>query len=146
MNKLGRHLSVSLPGLAAALLPNLGCPACWPAYAGLLSSLGLGAFINGPFFLGAIIVFLSVSLFGLGWRAKRRRGYGPFIMGSFGAAVILATRLESLPSLAQWAGVAMLISASLWNGWPQVTPKAALVDSASLECQCGSGRKGRSES
>ena len=31
-----------VPGIGAALLPKLACPACWPAYAGFLTSVGLG--------------------------------------------------------------------------------------------------------
>jgi hypothetical protein len=31
-----------LPAVGVAMLPNLTCPACWPAYAGLLSTIGLG--------------------------------------------------------------------------------------------------------
>ncbi len=30
------------PGVGLALLPKVTCPACWPAYAGVLSALGLG--------------------------------------------------------------------------------------------------------
>jgi mercuric ion transport protein len=33
---------IVLPAIGVAMLPKLACPACWPAYAGLLSSVGLG--------------------------------------------------------------------------------------------------------
>ena len=37
---LNRHSWLAtLPGIAVSLLPSVTCPACWPAYAGLLSSL-----------------------------------------------------------------------------------------------------------
>jgi len=36
-----KRILTSLPGIGAALLPNATCPACWPVYAGILSSLGL---------------------------------------------------------------------------------------------------------
>ena len=36
------RIGAATPAIASALLPKLTCPACWPAYAGLLSTLGLG--------------------------------------------------------------------------------------------------------
>ena len=35
-----RSSLATLPGIALAFLPKIACPACWPAYAGVLSSLG----------------------------------------------------------------------------------------------------------
>gem|GEM_PF-4625209 len=32
---------VALPAIAISLLPSVTCPACWPAYAALLSSVGV---------------------------------------------------------------------------------------------------------
>ena len=40
-----RGLLSVVPAVGASLLPVGACPACWPAYAGLLSALGLGVFI-----------------------------------------------------------------------------------------------------
>jgi hypothetical protein len=31
-----RHSLAVLPGIAVSLLPRLMCPACWPAYAGIV--------------------------------------------------------------------------------------------------------------
>jgi hypothetical protein len=36
---------LATPGIGVPLLPKLMCPLCWPAYAGLLSTLGLGFLI-----------------------------------------------------------------------------------------------------
>lgn len=46
-----KHGLLSLPGVTVSLLPKLMCPACWPAYAGLLSSLGLGFLISARYLL-----------------------------------------------------------------------------------------------
>jgi hypothetical protein len=35
-----------LPGIGVSLLPKLICPMCWPAYAGIVSALGLGFLIS----------------------------------------------------------------------------------------------------
>ena len=41
-----RSSLATLPGIGLAFLPKIACPACWPAYAGLLSSLGLGFLLD----------------------------------------------------------------------------------------------------
>ena len=63
-----------LPGIGAALLPAVTCPACWPAYAGLLSALGLGFANYTPYLLPLTIVFLTVALGALGYQALQRGG------------------------------------------------------------------------
>jgi hypothetical protein len=42
MSHTWRQAWLALPGVGASLFPKLACPLCWPAYAGLLSSVGLG--------------------------------------------------------------------------------------------------------
>lgn len=65
-----------LPAIGAALLPKLTCPACWPAYAGLLSALGVGFFDYTPWLLPLTLVFLVFTLATLAWGARKRRGHG----------------------------------------------------------------------
>lgn len=76
-----RRALAILPGVGAAFLPKLICPACWPAYAGFLSSLGLGFINYTPYLLPLTILFLIVAVGALGYGAKKRWGYGPFILG-----------------------------------------------------------------
>lgn len=45
-----RSLGV-VPGIGVALLPNVACPACWPAYAGILGSVGLGFLMDTTWLL-----------------------------------------------------------------------------------------------
>ena len=42
----------SIPGIGVALLPKLFCPLCWPLYAGIVSSVGLGFLIGTTYLLG----------------------------------------------------------------------------------------------
>lgn len=70
-----------VPAIGVAMLPKLACPACWPAYAGFLSSLGLGFLIQTTYLLPLTIVFLLVAVAAFGFRTGRRRGYGPFLLG-----------------------------------------------------------------
>ncbi len=102
-----------------ALLPKLTCPACWPAYAGLLSALGVGAFNYTPYLLPLTLGGLAVALWALAFRARSRRGYGPFVLGIAGAAVLLGGKFALEREGVMYAGIAFLVGASIWNAWPR---------------------------
>jgi hypothetical protein len=108
-----------LPGVAAALLPKIACPACWPAYAGPLASLGLGFLLETRYLLPLTALFLAVAAGALAYRARSRRGYGPFVVGLAAAAVIVTGKFAFDSDAAMYAGVAILVGASLWNTWPR---------------------------
>src|SRR5207245_6902386 len=102
-----------------AFLPALTCPACWPAYAGLLSSLGIGFLWEGPYLLPITVALLGIALAALAHGARRRRGYGPLVLGSVGSVVvILAKFLFHRPWIAAVAA-GMILAASAWNAWPK---------------------------
>src|SRR5262245_11422434 len=63
------------PGVGVALLPKLVCPLCWPAYAGLLSSLGLGFLVSTVYLLPLTAAFLALAVGSLAFRASRRHGF-----------------------------------------------------------------------
>lgn len=113
-----RRAAAAVPGIAAALLPNVACPACWPVYAGVLSSLGIGSLMNGPYFFLILVMLLGTSLVSLGYKATVRRGYVPLMLGLLGSLTILAGKWFEAPSVFQWSGAAALIAASIWNAWP----------------------------
>ena len=99
-NRFGWRSSLAmLPGLATAILPKLACPACWPAYAGLMSALGLGFLIQSRHLLLVTGVFLVVAVAALGFRIRMRRAYGPFLTGGLGAVIVIIGKfvLESGP-------------------------------------------------
>jgi hypothetical protein len=70
-----RSLAV-LPGIGVSLLPKMMCPICWPAYAGVVSALGLGFLISTKYLLPLTVAFLAITAAALGFRASRRHGYG----------------------------------------------------------------------
>lgn len=111
-----------IPAMGTALAPKLVCPACWPAYAGLLSALGLGFINYGPFLLPLTIIFLAAVLITLAWRARGRRGYAPLTLGTLAAAIILAGKFRFDSEVTTYIGVALLVGASLWNAWPRRIP------------------------
>jgi hypothetical protein len=51
----------AVPGIAFAFLPKIVCPACWPAYAGLLSALGLGFLLDETWLLPLTTAFLGLA-------------------------------------------------------------------------------------
>jgi len=93
-------------------------PACWPIYAGILSSLGLGFLMTGPYFYLIIGILLSISLFSLAYKAKTRRGYLPFWIGPLSAIIILGGKYYTLSDYMFYSGALLLIIASIWNNIP----------------------------
>jgi len=108
-----------LPGIGAAFLPKVACPACWPAYAGFLSSVGFGFLLDTTYLLPLTAVFLAVAVGALAYRAGRRRGYLPFALGLVACAIVLIGKFAFESDPAMYAGLAVLIAASLWNTWPR---------------------------
>ncbi len=108
----------TLPGVGAGLLTKLACPVCWPAYAGLLSSLGLGFLLETRYLLPITVLFLALALATLAFRARQRRGYRPFGLGLLASAAVLSASFVLHSDLTMYAGLAALIGASVWNSWP----------------------------
>jgi hypothetical protein len=107
----------TLPGIALALVPKFTCPACWPAYASALTSLGLGFLLRGRWLLPLTAVFLAIAVAALGARARRRQGFGPFLVGLVASAVVLGGKFGLGIDAATYAGIPLLIAASIWNAW-----------------------------
>jgi hypothetical protein len=124
-----RGLAV-VPGIGVSLLPKLMCPLCWPAYAGIVSALGLGFLISTQYLLPLTVAFLGLTAAALGFRASRRNGYGPLWLGLIAATTILTSKFYFDVAQAVFVGVALLIAASVWNSWP----RRAATTPACLEC------------
>jgi hypothetical protein len=115
----------TLPTAGMALLPKLTCPACWPAYAGVLSSMDIGFFDYTPYLLPLTAAFLVIVVASLAYRAQQRRGYKPVLLGLFAAALLLIGKFYYDSDTVMYAGLALLVLASLWNTWPQPGMKGA---------------------
>jgi len=116
---------MSVPGIALAFLPKLACPACWPALSGLFASLGLGFLLDATYLLPLTAGFLALAVGALAFRARRRRGYGPFAVGLLAAAIVLAGKFLFESDAALYGGIALLVAASLRNAWPVRSAAAA---------------------
>lgn len=110
---------LAVPGIGVALLPKLMCPICWPLYAGIVSSMGLGFLVGTAYLLPITVAFLFLTLAVLAFRARQRRGYGPLAVGVIGSVAVVIGKfsLESNPIM--YGGVSLLVLASGWNAWPR---------------------------
>ncbi|MDA0350221.1 MAG: MerC domain-containing protein [Verrucomicrobia bacterium] len=119
-----RGILATVPGVGAAFLPVGACPACWPAYAGLLGSFGLGFLLETAYLLPLTIIFLALALLALGYRANTRRGFLPLAVGFAAFAMILIFKFVVFSNPIAYGGLALLIAASIWNSWP-MRPKSS---------------------
>jgi mercuric ion transport protein len=110
---------LAMPGIWVALLPKLFCPLCWPLYAGVVSSVGLGFLIGTTYLLPITSVFLILTLAVLGFRARQRRGFGPFLIGLVASAAVLIGKFYLESDALVYGGVGLLVVASLWNAFPR---------------------------
>lgn len=115
----------AISGIGIILLPKLTCAACWPAYAAIMSSMGVGFFNYTEYMIPISVAALAITLVALGYRSRSRRGFGPFLLG-FAASIIAIFGkfyLESDPMF--YFCVVLLIVASFWNSWPRKTDSKA---------------------
>lgn len=113
-----RSMLAAAPGVGIALLPKLACPACWPAYAAVLSALGIGFLMQSRYLLPITIALLALATFAIAFRARARRGYTPAVVAAGAAALLTVAKfaLDSAPFT--YLATAAFASAAIWNAWP----------------------------
>lgn len=117
---------ITLPTLFVSVLPK--CPLCLMS---ITSVIGLGSVVNVKWLLPLMLVFLIIAVGMLAFRARHRRGYGPFTLGLAAALIILAGKIYFSDNAILYTGMVLLIAASVWNTWP--TRLAGQTD-----CDCDS--------
>ena len=130
---IGRGLA-SLPAVGIALLPKLTCPLCWPAYAALLSSIGLGYLLSAEHLLLLSSVTLLVSVVVLGISGLKTRRYGPMAVAIIASAAILTGKFELDSRSTTYTGVALLACSFLWNAWPSRTTATSACPHCAPAC------------
>ena len=133
MNSRLKQGFLALPSVGFSMLPKLACPACWPAYAGLLSSVGLGFLISAVYLLSLTTAFLFLAVAALAFRANKRRGYGPFVLGLVAGSAVLLGKFAWESKLTMYSALGLLVVASLWNAWPLRDSEAATCPECSRE-------------
>lgn len=107
---------LALPAAILPLLPSFTCPVCIAAYAGVLSSLGLGFALDDNVQRPLIVVFLGIAVASVGWSGRRRhRKAAPVIAAGVGSLAVVAGRLLWSMPVAVYAGVALIVIGSVWN-------------------------------
>lgn len=106
-----------IPGIFLALLPRGSCPACLAAYSSLLSALGVGALYQARLVAPLTLLFLGSGVAGTAWSSRSHGRGEPFLVALAGAASVVVGRLAWDVGPLVYAGVAMLLAASVWNLW-----------------------------
>src|SRR5260370_10325513 len=110
---------LALASIGVSILPKLAFPACWPAYAGLLTSIGLGFLISVVYLLPLTVAFLSLALGAMLFRARERRGYGPFLLGVAAAGGGFFGKVLWAGNTAPYGSVGPVVISSLSTKWPR---------------------------
>lgn len=114
------------------IFTRLLCPSCWPMYVGILSSMGLSFLIQKAWLMPLTMITLMFVMISLAYRANSRRGFKPFTLGMLGAMALFGGQfifpsisiekdLLNWVLISKWSmdvGAILLITASIWNGWP----------------------------
>ena len=77
------------------------------------------------YLLPLTVISLVLALAALGYGAKRRRGYAPFILGIVAAVGLVMGKFVADSNVAVYVGIAALVGASLWNAWPRSVKTSA---------------------
>lgn len=91
------------------------------------------------YLLPLTIFCLFLALAALAFRANRRRGYGPFVLGVLAAALLIVGKFVLDSDVAVYGAIASLVGASLWNSWPKSTTSVPFAPTDTL-LQIGSKR------
>ena len=110
-----QSIVASFPAVGTALLPKLTCPLCWPAYAALLSALGLEFFDYMPYLLPLTFIFLAVVLGTLAIHARRTGQWTALIVGVAGASIVLLGKFAFDLDWLNTVGIGLLVIAILMS-------------------------------
>src|SRR5260370_13448195 len=117
------NVFLSLTILGASIPLKLACLDCWPAYAGLLSSVGLGFLISTVYLLPLTAASLLLAVAALAFRANKRRGYGPFAVGLVAGSGVLLGKIAWDFNLTGCRAFGVVVINSLWDALAlRVTP------------------------
>lgn len=124
-----------LPAIVTSLVPGLTCPACWPAYAALLSALGLGFIPTTPYLLPFTVTSLVVALTVLWVRGERRV---PFMIALVASVVVLLGKFVLSSSVTTYSGAGLLAVAAFSTFWRHPRAKCSTCDRTAYAEPAGS--------
>lgn len=103
------------------LLPKVVCPPCWPACSAVLGASGIGFVDYAPAVPCVIAVFAVFAIGGLGRAALRTKRFGPPLVGTPGAALMVLSASTTGGRNLALAGALALLFACARSG--RATPK-----------------------
>lgn len=115
-----------VPSIGLAVLSKFTCSFCVAAYAGVLSTAGLGFAGTDRGFTVLTGALLTLGALSLWWSARRHRHSGPLALALGGSVVLLVGRM-TLTTRLLYAGAAAVFLGSLWNLWLSRDPKQDVV-------------------
>lgn len=119
--------ALSLPAAVLPLLPSFTCPICLAAYAGILSTIGLGFVLTESVLAPLIVAFLFVGIASVARTTRSHRRAGPLSMIVAGSGAVVAGRLVWNMPAVLYVGIALVIAASLWNLWLKRPARRSLI-------------------
>ena len=81
--------------------------------------MGLAFLLQTAYLLPLTALTLLLAIFALGFRANRRRGYGPLAVGILAAVLVIVAKFAWESDGTTYGGILLLVSASVWNSWPK---------------------------
>ena len=87
------------------------CPLCFPAYAAILSALGI-EFVNyTPYLLPLTVIFLAVALTVLAFQTRRSGKIVPLVLGIVASLIVLFAKFGLEADWLTTGGIIMLVVA-----------------------------------
>ncbi len=104
-------MAASFPAVGVALMPKLACPLCFPAYAAILSALGLEFVDYTPYLLPLTAIFLVVAVGVLVLQARRTGNYAALLFGVAASLIVLLGKFYFESDWLSTSGVVLLVIA-----------------------------------
>ena len=104
-------MAASFPAVGAALLPKLTCPLCFPAYAAILSALGIEFLDYTPYLLPLMATFLAVAVAVLVFQTRGTGNIVPLALGIIASLIVLLAKFGLELDWLTTGGIIMLVAA-----------------------------------
>lgn len=88
--------------------------------------MGLAFLLQTAYLLPLTVITLLLAVFALGFRADRRRGYGPLAVGVLAAVLVVVAKFAWESDGMTYGGIVLLVGSSVWNSWPK-KPRNQLI-------------------
>jgi len=119
-----KAMVASFPAIGTALLPKLACPLCFPAYAAVLSALGLEFVDYTPYLLPLMAAFLVVAIVVLALQTRRTGNVSPLLLGIAASIVVLIGKFSLEIDWLTTVGIVLLVVAVFLSSRTKSTPVA----------------------